>query len=160
MRYLALMLMLAAAAHAEGGRWDFLKTYFKHLKQGLMDSSVEGVYQKRGVVAVAAVRGANQGDDKSDLSRPSMKDPIQEKKIKVRKAEAREFEKAADLAVAGKYEEASAALEAFEKAHPKSTLLEDVKDAKSKVKEAIEAQKAEAAKPAEPAKTEAPKAGQ
>ena len=69
----------------------------------------------------------------------------------MRKAEAREFEKAADLAVGGKYDEAMAALETFEKAHPKSTLLEDVKEAKGKVKDAQEAQKAEAAK-AEPAK--------
>ena len=115
---------------------------------------VEGGYQKRGLVAVAAVRGANQGDEKSDLSKPAMKDPARERKIRVRKAEAREFEKAADLAVAGKYGEALAALEAFEKAHPKSTLLADVKEAKGKVQEAIEAQKAEAAKPGEPAKAE------
>ena len=154
MRYLALVLLLAVGAHAQGSKWDSLKTYFKHLKQGLMESSVEGVYQKRGLVAVAAVRGAKQGDEKSDLSKPSMKDPVKEKKIKVRKAEAREFEKAADLAVGGKYEESMAALEAFEKAHPKSTLLEDVKEAKGKVKEALEAQKAEAAKPVEPAKAE------
>ena len=151
MRYLALMLMLAVGAHAEGNRWDSLRTYFKHLKQGLMESSVEGSYQKRGSAAVAAVRGAKQGDDKSDLSKPGMKDPAKEKKIKVRKAEAREFEKAADLAVGGKYDEAMAALEAFEKAHPKSNLLEDVKEAKGKVKEAQEAQKAEAGKAA-PAK--------
>ncbi|MBI5241126.1 MAG: hypothetical protein HY926_11690 [Elusimicrobia bacterium] len=148
MRYLALALMLAAGAHAEGSKWDSLKTYFKHLKQGLMESSVEGVYQKRGVVAVAAVRGAAQGDEKSDLSKPGMKDPAKERKIKVRKAEAREFEKAVDLAVAGKYDEALAALEAFGKAHPKSTLLGDVKEAKGKVKEA----QAEAAKAAEPVK--------
>ena len=62
-------------------------------------------------------------------------------------------------AVGGKYEDALAGLEAFEKAHPKSTLLADVKDAKGKVKEAIEAQKAEALKLAEPAKT-APSKGQ
>ena len=153
MRYLALVLLLAVGAQAQGSKWDSLKTYFKHLKQGLMESSVEGVYQKRGLVAVAAVRGAKQGDEKSDLSKPGMKDPVKEKKIKVRKAEAREFEKAADLAMAGKYEEAAAALEAFEKAHPKSVLLGDVKEAKGKVKEAVEAQKAETVKTPEPAKT-------
>jgi hypothetical protein len=160
MRYLALVLILATGAHAEASKWDSLKTYFKHLKQGLMESSVEGVYQKRGVVAVAAVRGANQGDEKSDLSKPTMKDPIKEKKIKVRKAEAKEFEKAADLAVAGKYEESAAALEAFEKAHPKSTLLGDVKEAKGKVREAIAAQKEDVDKSAEPAKAEPAKTGQ
>jgi len=154
MRYLAMALLLAVGARAEGAKWDSLNMYFKHLKQGLMESSVEGGYQKRGLVAVAAVRGANQGDEKSDLSKPAMKDPARERKIRVRKAEAREFEKAADLAVAGKYGEALAALEAFEKAHPKSTLLADVKEAKGKVQEAIEAQKAEAAKPGEPAKAE------
>jgi TolA-binding protein len=146
MRYLALVLMLAVGAHAEGSKWDSLKTYFKHLKQGLMESSVEGVYQKRGLVAVAAVRGAKQGDEKSDPSKPGMKDPVKEKRVKVRKAEAREFEKAVDLAVAGKYDEALAALGRFEKAHPKSTLLADVKEAKGKVKEAAEAQEAETAK--------------
>ncbi len=159
MRYLALVLMLAVGAHAEGSKWDSLRTYFKHLKQGLMESSVEGVYQKRGLVAVAAVRGAGQADEKSDPAKPGMKNPAKEKKIKVRKAEAREFEKAADLAVAGKFDESLAALEAFEKAHPKSSLLSDVKDAKEKVKEAQAEQKAEAGKPAEPAKAEAPKAG-
>jgi TolA-binding protein len=143
--------MLAVGAHAEGSRWDSLRTYFKHLKQGLMESSVAGSYQKRSSVAVAAVRGSGQADDKADLGQPAMKDPARERKIKARKAETREFEKAADLAVAGKFEEAGAALEAFEKAHPKSTLLADVKEAKGKVKEAIEAQKAEPA-PAEPAK--------
>jgi len=154
MRYLALLLMLAVGAHAEGSKWDSLKTYFKHLKEGLMESSVEGFYQKRGVVAVAAVRGANQSDEKSDLSKPAMKDPAREKKIKVRKVEAREFEKAVDLAVGGKFDEAGVALEAFEKAHPKSSLLDDVREARENVREAVEAQKAEAGK------KEAAKAGQ
>ncbi|MDD5627592.1 MAG: hypothetical protein PHU21_00895 [Elusimicrobia bacterium] len=157
MRYLALVCMLAASAHAAGSRWDSLKTYFKNLKQGLAESSVEGHYQKRGVAIVAAVRGDDQRSPRSDLDRPAMKDPAKEKKVKVRKSEAREFEKAADLAVSGKYEESLAALEAFEKAHPKSPFLGEVKEAKAKVKEAWEAQKAEtapspAAAPAEPAK--------
>ena len=145
MRYLAMALLLAVGAQAEGGRWDSLKTYFKHLKQGLMESSVDGMYQKRGRVAVAAVRGKKQGDEKSDLSKPAMKDPVKDKKIKVRKAEAREFEKAVDFAVEGKFDESIAALEAFEKAHPKSPMLEDVKDAKAKAKEAMAAPKPEAA---------------
>ncbi|MCX5797159.1 MAG: hypothetical protein NTY77_16840 [Elusimicrobia bacterium] len=160
MRYLALVLLLAVGAQAETSKWDSLKTYFKHLKQGLAESSVEGTYQRRAPSIVAAVRGDDQRNDKSDLSQPAMKDPAREKKVKVRKAEAREFEKAADLAAAGKYEEAVAALEAFEKAHPKSAFLADVKEAKGKVKEALEAQKAEAAQAAEPAKAEPAKAGQ
>jgi len=152
MRYLALVMMLAVGAHAEGTKWGSVKTYFKHLKEGLMESSVEGYYQKRNFTAVAAVRGPDRGDEKSDLSKPAMKDPVKVKKIKVRKAEAKEFEKAADLAVAGKFEEAAAAFEAFEKAHPQSTLLEDVREAMGKAKEALAAQKEEAAKTAEPAK--------
>jgi TolA-binding protein len=144
--------MLAVGAQAQGSRWDSLRTYFKHLKQGLMESSVEGVYQKRGLVAVAAVRGAGQGDERSDPGKPGMKNPAKEKKIKVRKAEARELEKAVDLAVEGKYDEALAAMEKFEKAHPKSALLSDAKEAKGKVREAAEAQKAEGGAPAEPVK--------
>ena len=82
----------------------------------------------------------------------------------MRKAESREFEKAADLAVAGKLDESFAALEVFEKAHPKSSLLGEVREAKAKAKEALEAQKAQAAaQPAEMTKapqSEAAKSGQ
>jgi len=133
-------------------KWDSIREYFQFLKQGLTESSVQGVYQKRGAVAVAAVRGKDQTDEKADLSKPQMKSPAKERKIKVRKAESREFEKAAELALAGKFEETIAALEAFEQAHPRSPLLDDVRAAKAKAKEAMEAQKAEAAKPEEPAK--------
>ena len=81
MRYLVLaglLALVAAPARAQDApqrKWDSLMTYFKHLKQGLMESSVDGMYQKRGLTAVAAVRGANQSDEKSDLNVPQMKDP-------------------------------------------------------------------------------------
>lgn len=163
-RNIALAALLAVLAvpglRAEDkpqGKWESLKVYFQHLKQGLSESSLDGMYQKRGLVAVAAVRGADQKDERTDLAKPQMKDPAREKKIKVRKAESREFEAAVELAVSEKFPEAVAALEAFEKAHPKSPMLADVRDARAKAQEAmLQGNKPPA--PIEPAKGEPAKA--
>ncbi|MFA6002507.1 MAG: hypothetical protein WC881_00410 [Elusimicrobiota bacterium] len=125
-------------------KWDSLTTYFKNLKQGLTDSSVEGQYQRGRGTVVAAVRGQAQDDGKAELDKPLMKDPAQERKRKQERAERREFEKAVDLINEGKLGEGIAALEAFEKAHPKSARLAEVREARAKALELKEAQKAEA----------------
>ncbi|MBI5210705.1 MAG: hypothetical protein HY927_12105 [Elusimicrobia bacterium] len=124
----------AAAAQQEGKpRKSRFRVWFEHLKQGLSESAVQGQYQKARVTAVAAVRGTKQGAE--DPDKPSWKGGAKTKKAVELKKERQEFGKAVDLILDGKAKEGVAALEAFEKAHPKSTLLPEVAEAKSKAKE-------------------------
>lgn len=160
-----------SAAPAEGGgtlpvedsshsKWSSLMTYFKHLKEGLTQSSVRAEFQKGRGVAVAAVRGAPQDDGKADPDRPAMRHPAKSRKQKLEAAETREFEKAVDLLEEGlklkseaKVDEGIAGLEAFEKGHPRSARIGEVRDALAKARELRELLKPNPGETAEPAKT-------
>lgn len=157
MRSVVLSLFLCALAPAlapaaeEAGlkKWSALKTWFKHLKEGLADSAVSGQYQKGKVTAVAAVRGSPQ--DAVDPKKPSWKGSSQSKKAQELRKEKSELGKAVDLILEERFSEAEESLAAFEKAHPKSSLLAEAKEARAKLselKDAVPASSRDAAAPA------------
>lgn len=143
---ISLLLALAApAARSEEakeapGKMSSLMMYFKNLKLGLTDSAVRARYQKGRSAAVAAVRGSDQDDSKADLNKPQMKDPSKTRSARQEKKERAAFESAVDLIMAGKPDEGIAALDAFEKAYPKSSELSGVRAARSKAQELKDAQ--------------------
>lgn len=129
----------------------WLRSWFEHLKQGLSESSVQGDYQRSRVTAVAAVRGDQQKN--ADPAKPSWKASAKFKKGVLVKAERAEFGKAVDLILEGKSEDGITALDAFEKSHPKSALLPDVREARENARQmASAAPDAEGSKPGEPVK--------
>lgn len=134
----------ATSAAAKPRKSSFM-VWFEHLKKGLSDSSVQDRYQKRRVAAVAAVRGSSQ--EAVDADKPQWKGKRKGKKDLQLKAERAEFAAAVDLILSGKQEEGQAALEAFEKSHPESPLLADVREAKQK---AVEMKAAEPVQKIEP----------
>lgn len=148
---LALLLLLVAGpvrAEEPKAAPSGILGWFQHLKDGLRESSVSGKFQKgHRPVAVAAVRGKPNADDRSDLNQTSMSKSDKEKKAKkALKKERAAFEAAVDLIVAGKLPEAVAALEDFEKKYPSSEYLSDVAEAKAKALE-LQAAVPEAVKP-------------
>jgi hypothetical protein len=153
MKTLSLLLALSfilPSAYAENKpskRFSALKTWFQNLKEGLMESSVNEMQQKRGrVAAVAAVRGSKQGV--ADPDKPEWKSGRRAKRAEAVKQEREELSSAVDLVINGKLEEGITALDAFEQAHPKSPLLIDAKQAREKAKQlAAEPQAEEEAKP-------------
>lgn len=156
---IAAVVLGSVAAPARAGEsavakmGDSLLSWFKHVKEGLSESSV-GSYRQHGrISAVAAVRGAEQ--DAVDPQKPVWKSAAAGKKSKALKAQRVELAAAVDAALAGKLDESRAKLDAFEKAHPDSALLADAREIRGKLEEA----KAEGAAPAaeETAKAKAPK---
>lgn len=116
-----------------------IKTWFKHWRIALQKSVVEGRYRKMRSTSVAAVRGAGQAED--DPAKPYWKGNWSEKRAAERMAERKELEAAVSLVLEGKVEEAERAFSAFEQAHPRSSFLQDIKEARAR----IAAMKAEAA---------------
>ena len=133
---------LRAADAPAAPKRTFLRTWFEHLKEGLSESAVQSHYQKNRVTAVAAVRGAQQ--DVVNPDKPAWKGGQKAKKSAQAKKERAQFGKAVDFILEGKTKEGLEALDAFEKAHPKSALLPDVEQARAK---ALELQAAEAESP-------------
>lgn len=158
---------------ALSAKMESLNKWFKNWKNALEKSAVEGRYRKTRSTAVAAVRGAGQTAE--DPTKPFWKGTWSAKKLAERNAERQELASAVDLLLGGKLEEGVAGLDAFEKKHPYSTLLEDVREARGKAadlmaegagspepvpaaqpeeKKAEPAAAAEPVKPAEPLKAE------
>lgn len=139
------------AEEAARSRSSILRTWFQHFKEGLAESSVSSRYQKRRVTAVAAVRGAKQ--ESVDPGKPHWKGGAKSKKAKQLRMEKAALAKAVDLILEGRIEEGKAGLDAFEKAHPKSSLLPEVREAREKLAEleaaapAADAEETEAGKP-------------
>lgn len=156
-----IRLLLAAAILAAGpgvaqesSRLESLKTWFKHLRQGLMESSVDSYNKSRkGVTAVAAVRGAKQASANPD--KPDWSTGNRSKKAAVKK-ERQELASAAEHIVLGKFAEGRAALDAFDRDHPSSKLAPEAATMRAKLREL----ETLAAKPAEPSQAEAPKTEQ
>ncbi len=118
-----------------------LRSWFKHLKEGLSESSVSEHYQRRtSLAAVAAVRGSEQ--DAVDPKAPVFLSSERMRRSKQLRAERAELSSAVDLILAGKLQEGEAGLDAFAKAHPKSPLLADARQAREKAQE-LEAPAAE-----------------
>ena len=116
-------------------RWDGVKTWFQHFKEGLESTGAERNYQRRNVrvTAVAAVRGGKQRLD--NPNKPYVKGKLDAKLEASLKKERAELESAVQLVLAGKPEDGLTQLNAFEKAHPSSIYLEDVRAAREKIKE-------------------------
>lgn len=177
MRMLLAVLALAALVSGPARAEEDAKpksnvmSWFKNWKNALERSAVEGKYRKmRTATAVAAVRGSGQAA--TDPDEAYWKGGWSEKREKERAKERSELAAAVGLIFEEKPAEARAALDAFEKAHPKSSFLGEVKEARAKLdemegKDVVEAKpeakpeaKAEEApaKAAEAPAAEAPKA--
>lgn len=157
-----LAALAAGTARAEGT--SGVLSWFKNWKNSLERSAVEGKYRKmRTATGVAAVRGNPLV--RVDPAEAYWKGGWSEKREKERVQERGELAAAAALLEGGQRDEGGAALDAFEKAHPKSSFLGDVKEARAKLDEmdgkapapAAEPKAAAEPKPEEP-KAEAPKA--
>ncbi|HBL16922.1 MAG: hypothetical protein A2X36_15790 [Elusimicrobia bacterium GWA2_69_24] len=149
----------APAAAAAPAPASSLSSWFKHWQLALKKSAVEARYRKVRTTSVAAVRGAGQKGE--DPKKVAWKGGWSEKKAAERMKEREELSAAVDLILNGKTDEAQAALDAFEKSHPLSGLLTDVREAKVKLAEMRGAAPTPAAaevKPAQPAETPAPEA--
>jgi hypothetical protein len=114
---------------------ESVMTFFRHLKESLSQSAVQGERKKNRVGSVAAVRGADQTSSLGDPNAPVLKGDARSKKEKSAMAEDAEFAKAVDLVIAGRTDDGIKALEDFKTKHPKSHDL-------AKVQEAIDQAKA------------------
>lgn len=133
------------SAPAPAGKWGTVKTWFEHWKEGLKGSAVEKHYKRRRLSAVAAVRGAEQKLD--DPGKPYIKGTASSKETKKLRKERAELAEAVELVLAGKVEEGSKRLDAFEAGHPNSPLLEDVRQAREMLKDMPEPERPPAAAP-------------
>ncbi len=104
-------------------------TFFRHLKESLSSSAVQGQRKKGKVGAVAAVRGADQKSALADPNEPVFKGDLRAKKEKSVAAEDAEFAAAVDLVLQGKAAEGAKAFEEFKAKHPKSRNLDKVREA-------------------------------
>lgn len=161
MRLFAAVLAVALLGSVPAQAQDDAKgkagvmSWFKNWKNALERSAVEGKYRKmRTATGVAAVRGSAQSA--ADPEEAYWKGGWSEKREKERAKERGELAAAVGLIMDGKGDEARAALDAFEKEHPKSSFLGEVKEARAKLDE-MEG-KAPAAAPAEAKPEAAPKA--
>lgn len=124
----------AEAAPAANDKLKSLRSWFSHWKKALEKSAVERRYSRSvRSTAVAAVRGSKQEEAHPDL--PYWKGSWSEKKAAERMKEREELSAAVALILEEKVGPAEEALAAFEKAHPKSTLLADLKQARGKIDE-------------------------
>lgn len=140
MRLLAAVLAVAVLGSVPARAQDDAKgkagvmSWFKNWKNALERSAVEGKYRKmRTATGVAAVRGSAQSA--ADPDEAYWKGGWSEKREKERAKERGELADAVGLIMDGKGAEARAALDAFEKAHPKSSFLGEVKEARAKLDE-------------------------
>lgn len=147
-------LALAGPARAEdkpaATARDSVLTFFRHLKETLAQSAVQGERKKNRTGSVAAVRGKDQSSPLADPNEPVIIGDVRSRKDKAEAAEDAEVAKGVDLVLAGKIDDGVKSLEAFKASHPKSHNLE-------KVQQAIDQAKALAAAPADAPKADADK---
>lgn len=132
-------LLLAGYVRAEDAKpaptaKQSFMTFFRHLKESLAQSAVQGERKHNRVGSVAAVRGADQSSPLADPNEPVLKGDWRSKRDKAAMAEDAEFAKAVDLVIAGKTEDGVKALEAFKVKHPKSRNLDKVQQAVDQAK--------------------------
>lgn len=149
---IALALVFAAGTlHAEEGKnW---KGWYNGMLKGLKTKVSKRLESKTRVSAVAAVRGAKQGEDANALY---WKGGVSEKAEKKLAEEKKQLTEAVELVVGGDTEGGRTALKKFLKDNPESFFAQDAKEALANLP-APEA-KPEETKPAEGSKEEAPDA--
>jgi hypothetical protein len=125
---------------------ESVMTFFRHLKDSLAQSAVQGERKKARVGMVAAVRGADQSSPLADPNEPVLKGDARSKKGKIAMAKDAEFAKAVDLVINGKTDEGVKALEEFKAKHPKSRNLDKVQQAIDQAK-SLNSEKAPASLP-------------
>ncbi|MBI4386263.1 MAG: hypothetical protein HY551_02675 [Elusimicrobia bacterium] len=157
----AMSVDMPAAASAEpkaaqGAQWGSFRSWLRNLKEGLSKSAVERHYQRRNVVAVAAVRGAGQKSE--DINKPYVKDPVKYKAAQRLRREKAEFAEAVDLLLSGKMEEGVKRLEEFEAKNPKSSLLPDVRETRGKARELMALKDSKSPEGAPPSDASVPEA--
>lgn len=145
-------LLLAGSARAEDPKpaptaRESVMTFFRHLKESLSESAIQGQRKHNRVGSVAAVRGADQSSPLADPNEPVLKGDARSRKDKLARAEDAEFAKAVDMILAGKNDDGVKALEEFKTKHPKSHSLDKVQEAIDAAK-GMSAQKAADAPPA------------
>ncbi len=124
---------LAADPKAGAAASDIL-SWFQRLEAGLSSSLLGNSLQTReDAAAVASVRAAPQSA--SDAESPAWIGGIRYERLAETKKEKKELAGAVDLVVQGRIKEGSAALEAFEKAHPKSPYMKDAMEARRKIED-------------------------
>ncbi|HXS99958.1 MAG TPA: hypothetical protein VN915_04745 [Elusimicrobiota bacterium] len=151
-------LLLSGSVRAEDAKpaptaKESVMTFFRHLKESLSQSAVQGERKHNRVGSVAAVRGADQSSPLADPNEPVLKGDARSKKDKAQMAEDAEFGKAVDLVISGKTQDGVRALEAFKAQHPKSRDLAKVEQAIDEAKGLIAAKPAEVPAPAAVAST-------
>ena len=127
-------LLLAGAVRAEDAKpaptaKESVMTFFRHLKDSLSQSAVQGERKHNRVGSVAAVRGTDQSSAVADPNEPVLIGDARSKKNKAAMAEDAEFAKAVDLILSGKPDDGANALESFKTKHPKSRNLDKVQQA-------------------------------
>ena len=136
MAALLIVGVVCAPSRAEDtmkSRIAALKTWFQHFQEGLDESIAGEDRQNTDIVAVAAVRGAQQ--DAAEPNKVYWKDDAKTKKAAQTKKEKSELSAALTKILGGNIKEGEAALDAFEKSHPHSRLLADARKASEKAKE-------------------------
>jgi hypothetical protein len=127
---LAMVLAVSASAASSAPSEGFFARLYKALTA---DTAQKYASHGQRLSSVAAVRGAALGDQ--DPAEPYWKGGMSEEAAKRQGVERKEFAAAVQLALDGKMGESTAALEKFQKDHPKSAMLPDVKEALAKAKE-------------------------
>lgn len=122
---MALALLFAVGVvHAESGKdW---KGWYGNMLKGLKAKVGKKLESKHRVSAVAAVRGAKQGDDPNALY---WKGGVSEKAQKKLAEEKKQLTEAVELVVNGDVEGGREALNKFLKANPESFFAQDAKEA-------------------------------
>lgn len=145
---IALALVFAAGTlrAEEGKNW---KGWYSDMLKGLKTKISKKLESKTRVSAVAAVRGAKQGEDANALY---WKGGVSEKAQKKLAEEQKQLTAAVELVVGGDVEGGRAALKKFLKDNPESFFLQDAKDALANLP-AEEAKPAEAKDDAKPAES-------
>ncbi len=146
---MAVLLAFAAGAVRAEEQKDW-KGWYNDMLKGLKTKISKRLESKQRVSAVAAVRGAKQGEDPNALY---WKGGVSEKARKKLEDEKAQLTAAVELVVAGEVEGGRTAIQKFLKDNPESFFAQDAKDALANLP-AAEAKPAEA-KPAEtkPAET-------
>jgi hypothetical protein len=134
---------------------ESVMTFFKHLKEALSTSAVQGERKRAHGASVAAVRGAGQASPLADPNEPVLIGDARSKRDKALMAEDAEFAKAVDLILAGKTADGVKSLEQFKTSHPKSRSLDRVQQAINEAKLLNQDKGAAVSVPPAPAETAA-----
>lgn len=134
------LLFTVGTVQAGSGGW---KAWYNNMLRGLKTKVQKSLQSKRRVTAVAAVRGAKQGEDPEALY---WKGGVSEKAQKKLEAEQEQLTEAVQLIVDGDIAGGKAALEKFIKENPESFFAQD---AQAALKNLPAEETKEEAKPAE-----------